>query len=57
MKVTDAQPRIFRGKTGFLEERHFDKNFMHDIEKKGSAGKIFMFFLQDILKIAFKMRI
>ena len=30
---------------------------MHDIQKKGSAGKNFLFFLQDILKTAFEMRI
>ena len=39
LKVTGAQPEIFQGRTGFLEQKHFDKHFMHDIQKKGSAGK------------------
>ena len=50
LKVTGAQPGIFRGRTGFLEQKHFDKQFMHDIQKKGPAEKISLFFLQDILK-------
>ena len=41
LKVTGAQPGIFRGRTGFLEEMHFDKHFTHDIQKKDSAGKNF----------------
>ena len=44
LKVTDAQPGIFQGRTGFLEQKHFDKYFMHDIQKKGSAGKNFLVF-------------
>ena len=39
LKVTGAQPRTFWGRTGFLELGHFDKHFMHDIQKKGSEGK------------------
>ena len=39
MRVTSAQPRIFWGRTGFLEQGRFDKHFMYDIQKKGSAGK------------------
>ena len=44
LKVTGAQPGIFRGRTGFLEQKHFDKHFMHDIQKKGSVGKNFLVF-------------
>ena len=39
LKVTSAQPEIFHGRTGFLEQKYFDKHFMHDIQKKGSAGE------------------
>ena len=35
MRVIGAQDR-----TGsLLEQRHFDKHFMHDIQMKGSTGK------------------
>ena len=44
LKVTGAQPGMFQGRTGFLEWKHFDKQFMHDIQKKGSAGKNFLVF-------------
>ena len=44
LKVTGAQPEIFRGKTGFLEQKHFDKHFMHEIRKNGSAGETFLVF-------------
>ena len=47
----------FQGRAGSLEQKHFDKYFMHDIQKKGSAGKIFLFFVQDILKTVFQVRI
>ena len=58
LKVRDAQPEIFQGRTDFLEQKHFDKHFMHDIQKKGSAGENFLlFFLQGILKTAFQVRI
>ena len=50
-----AQPEIFRDRAGFLEQKHFDKHFMHDIQKKGFAEE--NFFLQDILKTAFQVRI
>ena len=39
LKVTGAQPEIFWDRTGFLEQKHFDKHFMHDIQKKGTAGE------------------
>ena len=39
LKVTGKQPEIFRDMIGFLEQKHFDKHFMHDIQKKGSAGE------------------
>ena len=39
LKVTGAQPEIFQGRTDLLEQKHFDKHFMHDIQKKGSVGK------------------
>ena len=48
---------IFWGRTGFLEYGHLDKHFMHDIQKKGFAGRNFLVFLQNILKTAFKIRI
>ena len=41
--------------TGFLEQKHFDKHFMYDIQKRGFAGE--NVFLQDILKNAFQVRI
>ena len=44
LKVTGAQPEIFQGRTGFLEQKHCDKHFMHDIQKKGSAGENFLVF-------------
>ena len=44
LKVTSAQPGIFQGRTGLLEQKHFDKHFMHDIQKKGSAGKNLLVF-------------
>ena len=45
LKVTGGQPEIFQGRTGFLEQKHLDKHFMHDIQKKGSsAGKNFLVF-------------
>ena len=44
LKVTGTQPGIFPGRTGFFENKHFDKHFMHDIQKKGSAGKDFLVF-------------
>ena len=34
-------------------DRHFDKCFIYDIQKKGPAGKLFAIFLPDTLKIAF----
>ena len=57
LKVTGAQPENFRGRTGFLEQKHFDKHFMHDIQKRAPQRKTFLFFLQDILKTAFQVRI
>ena len=57
LKVTGAQPEIFQGRTGFLEQKHFDKHFMHEIQEKGSAGKNLVIFLQDVLKTAFQVRI
>ena len=42
LKVTGAQPEIFQGRTGFLEQKHFDKHFMHDMQKKASAGENFL---------------
>ena len=51
-----AQPEIFRDRAGFLEQKHFDKHFMHDIQKKGSTWGKFSC-LKDILKTAFQVRI
>ena len=45
MRVAGTQDR-----TGFFEKGHFDKHFMYDIQKRGSAGKKNVFFLQDTLK-------
>ena len=44
LKVTGAQSGIFWGRTGFSEQKHFDKHFMHNIQKKSSAGKNFFVF-------------
>ena len=44
LKVTSAQPGIFQGRTGFLEQKDFDKHFMHIIQKKVPAGKHFLVF-------------
>ena len=44
MELTSAQPGIFRDRTGFFEQKHFDKHFMHGIQKKDSAGKKFLVF-------------
>ena len=41
MRVAGTQDR-----TVFLEKGHFDKHFMYDIQKRGSAGKRY----QDTLK-------
>ena len=41
LRVTTRQ---FSGQEGFLEEKHLDKHFMHDIQKKGSAGENFLVF-------------
>ena len=32
------------GRTGSLEQGHFDKYFMYDIQKRGSTGKNFRVF-------------
>ena len=44
LKVIGTQPGIFRGRTGFLEQKDFDKHFMHKIQKKSSSWKIFLVF-------------
>ena len=44
LKITSTQPGIFWGRTGFLEQKHFDKHFMHDVQKKGSAEENFLAF-------------
>ena len=56
LEITGAQLGIFWGKTSFLGQKHFDKHLMHDIQKKAPQGKI-LFFLQDILKTTFQVRI
>ena len=56
LKVTAAQLEIFRGRTGFLEQKHCDKPFMHDIQTKSSTGENFFVFVQDIRKTAFQVR-
>ena len=51
LKITGAQTGTFQAKTGFFEKKHFDKHFMHGIQKQGAPqGKIFLFFLQDIVE-------
>ena len=49
-----AQPDIFQGRGGFAILGHFDKKFVKNT-KKGPAGKILEFFLQDTLKNTFSM--
>ena len=44
LKVAGAKPGIFGGRTGFLKQKHFDKHFMYNIQKKSSAGKNFLVF-------------
>ena len=39
-----AQPDIFQGRGSFVELRHFDKYFIKNTRKKGSAGKNSGFF-------------
>ena len=51
MRVIDAQ-----GRGDFFEKEYSDKHYTLDIQNKGSAGKNFMFFLQDTLEIAIQMR-
>ena len=51
MRAKDAQER-----TGLLEKRHFYKHFMHDIQKKGSAGKHFSFFFKIPFKLHFQWK-
>ena len=51
MRVIDAQ-----GRRDFFEKEYFDKHYTLDIQKKGSAGKNFMFFRQDTLESALQMR-
>ena len=43
---TDAgvQPESFQGRGGFVELKHFDKLFVKNTSKKGSAGKKFWAF-------------
>ena len=48
-----AQPEIFQGIGGFVKLGHFDKHFVKNSRKKGSAGKISEFFLLDTLKTTF----
>ena len=52
MRVAGVQDRRI-----FLEKGHFDKHFMNNIQKKGSAGKMFSAFFQVTLNTAFQMRI
>ena len=40
----DAQPEIFQGRGSFVELGHFDKHFVKNTRKKGSAGKSFGLF-------------
>ena len=39
MRVTGEKPGIFWDRTGFQEQGHFDKHFMHNMQNKGSEGK------------------
>ena len=55
LEVTGTQPGIFRGRTSFLEQKHFDKHFMHDIQKEGLHREKLSCFLSKIfLKLHFK---
>ena len=44
LKVTGAQSGIYQGRTGFLEQKHFDEQCMHDTQKKSSSEKFSCFF-------------
>ena len=44
MRVISTQ-----GRTGSLEQLHFDKDFMYDVQKKGSTGKTFFVFSPRIM--------
>ena len=39
-----AQPEIFQDRGGFVKLGHFNKHFVKNSRKKGSAGKISEFF-------------
>ena len=39
-----AQPKMFQGRGGFVELRHFDKHFVKNTRKKGPAGEHFEVF-------------
>ena len=51
-----TEPDIFQGRREFLEWEHFDKYFINNTPKKGTASKNFGVFLPDVLKTAFQMR-
>ena len=51
-----AQPEIFQGRGGFVEQGHFDKHFVKNTQEKGPAEKILEFFLQDTFKTTFRMK-
>ena len=42
--------RIFQGRKGFVELRHFNKHFFKNTREKGSREKKLKFFLLDTLK-------
>ena len=52
-RITGAQPAIFQGRESFEELGHFDKNFVKNARKKGTAGKILECLLLDTVKTAF----
>ena len=43
-KVTGVQPGNFHSRTGFWEQKHFDKHFIRDMQKKDPAEKNFLVF-------------
>ena len=58
VSVTGAQLRIFRDRAGFLEQCHTSINTScATYIRRAPQGKMFVFFCQDTLKIAFLMRI
>ena len=57
MRATGAQTEIFGGRTGFLNRGTSINTSCVTYKRRASQGKIFVFFLQNNLKITLQMRI